>query len=140
MKELRPKHIIFFDGVCHLCNGFVDAMIRLDGRHGDTKRKFQYAPLQGESAKSKLSSQDLKSLETVIVMKKNGEILYRSNAVLFCLGELDGIWALSVLFRIFPQFIRDGVYAWVAKNRYGWFGQRDICRLPQPQERQYLLP
>jgi predicted DCC family thiol-disulfide oxidoreductase YuxK len=31
-----------------------------------------------------------------------------------------------------PKPIRDGVYDWVARNRYRWFGRLDQCLVPVP--------
>ena len=52
---------------------------------------------------------------------------------------LGGIWRLAGLLRLVPRFIRDAVYDWIARNRYGWFGKRDSCRLPSPEERAVFL-
>jgi predicted DCC family thiol-disulfide oxidoreductase YuxK len=135
MHSLNPKHIVFFDGVCHLCNGFVDQLITRDGQ-----KKFLFAPLQGETAKRELPRQDLQNLDTVIVKKNNGELLFRSEAVLFCLSEIGGPWGAMRFFKIIPRGLRDRIYSLVAKNRNSWFGQRDSCRLPLSHERPYLLP
>jgi predicted DCC family thiol-disulfide oxidoreductase YuxK len=43
------------------------------------------------------------------------------------------------MLRLVPRFIRDAVYDWVARNRYGWFGKRDSCRLPSSEERAVFL-
>ena len=34
---------------------------------------------------------------------------------------------------IIPRFIRDGVYDFIAKNRYKWFGKKDQCMIPSPE-------
>jgi predicted DCC family thiol-disulfide oxidoreductase YuxK len=29
--------------------------------------------------------------------------------------------------------------AWIARNRYRWFGKKETCRLPSPEERAKFL-
>jgi predicted DCC family thiol-disulfide oxidoreductase YuxK len=128
------KPIIFFDGICHLCNGFVDTIIRLD-----QKAQFQFAPLQGETAKKTLTSEERIHLETVILLE-NGQKYHRSDAILKILMKLGGLWRIFALGYLLPPFLRDALYAWVAHHRYAWFGQRDFCRLPEPHEKDRLLP
>ena len=73
--------IIYFDGVCNLCNGFVDFVIQRD-----KKRTFSYAALQGKSALLNLSNQDL-GLDSVVLLY-DGSVLKKSAAVLKILKEL----------------------------------------------------
>lgn len=136
MENLKnnQRRIIFFDGECHLCNGFVDALISRDLHH-----KLSFAPLQGETAKDLLSLQDRQDLNTIIYFE-SGKAYYRSDAVLRALCQLGRGYKLFRIFTLLPRFIRDSVYKWVAKNRYSWFGKEDVCRIPLPEERQYLLP
>ena len=74
MEQERP--IVFFDGVCNLCNGFVDILLRLDKKH-----VFRFASLQGQTAKTLLPPEDLEKLLTVIV--KDGDELYYSSSDIF---------------------------------------------------------
>ncbi|WP_413294192.1 thiol-disulfide oxidoreductase DCC family protein [Bdellovibrio sp. HCB185ZH] len=132
--DVKMRNVVFFDGVCHLCNGFVDAVITRDPQH-----RFLFAPLQGSTAEALLPAQDRVNLDTVIYYE-SGRIYHRSAAVLKILSGLGGVYGLSRLGWIIPGFIRDSLYKLIAKNRYSWFGQRDFCRLPTPSERSYLLP
>ncbi len=132
--DVKMRNVVFFDGVCHLCNGFVDAVISRDPQH-----RFLFAPLQGSTAEALLPPHDREKLDTVIYYE-SGRIYHRSAAVLKILSGLGGVYSLSRLGWIIPGFIRDILYKLVAKNRYSWFGQRDFCRLPTASERSYLLP
>ncbi|KHD89632.1 MAG: thiol-disulfide oxidoreductase [Bdellovibrio sp. ArHS] len=132
--DLKMRNVVFFDGVCHLCNGFVDAVISRDKTHF-----FLFAPLQGVTAEKLLSPADRTNLDTVIYFEK-GRIYRRSAAVLRILSGLGGAYRIFALARIIPGPLRDLLYNYVAKNRYHWFGEREFCRLPTPQERSYLLP
>jgi predicted DCC family thiol-disulfide oxidoreductase YuxK len=133
-NEMTDKKIIFFDGVCHLCNGFVDFLIR-----ADKKRKFFFAPLQGETSSNLLSAEKRQKLETVIYYDR-GVLHEESDAILKIFSDLGGAYRILSLGRLLPRFLRNGVYRWVARHRYGWFGEREFCRLPQPEEKTYLLP
>lgn len=128
------RNVVFFDGICHLCNGFVDAVISRDKSHS-----YLFAPLQGTTAEEVLPPKDRTNLDTVIYYE-SGKLYYRSAAILKILSGLGGLYKLSAIAWIIPGPLRDVLYKMIAKNRYAWFGQRDFCRLPTPEERSYLLP
>jgi predicted DCC family thiol-disulfide oxidoreductase YuxK len=131
---MNDQTIIFFDGVCHLCNGFINFLVRVDRR-----RVLKYAPLQGTTAAQYLSAQDRASLETIIVLN-DGKTYYRSRAILKVFSIMGGIFRVTSLLKIFPASWLDFFYRKVALNRYSWFGKREFCRLPTAAEREYLLP
>ena len=157
--------ILFFDGVCGLCNRFVDFMLR-----SDSKDLFRYAPLQGETARRRLgldgeaggrqpgsneagdhqsgsneagdhqaSGPQAGDPQSFIFLDKDA-FYEQSNAVLRALSRLGGAWRLVAVLSVFPRPLRDLVYRIVARNRYRWFGRRDACRLPTPDERDRFLP
>ena len=123
--------IIFFDGYCVLCNGFVDWLLKRD-----TKAIFKFASLQGETAK-RLLGQDIQ-LHTIIYFHDN-QRLEKSTAVFMILSDLGGLWKITKIFRLVPSFIRDSLYDLVAKVRYRVAGKRNSCRLPTPEEKQRIL-
>ncbi|HRH71389.1 MAG TPA: DCC1-like thiol-disulfide oxidoreductase family protein [Flavobacteriales bacterium] len=126
--------VVFFDGVCGLCNGFVDRLMRWD-RH----RVLRYATLQGRTAQERLPADHTEELNSIVFF--DGErLLTRSTAALHIIMKLGGAWKLAGIFLLLPHFIRDGVYNWIARNRYQWFGKHDTCRLPSPEERALFLP
>lgn len=125
--------ILFFDGVCGLCNGLVDWLLPRD-----VHKKMKFATLQGTTARSLLNPELTQDLDTVVVWSK-GTILLRSDAILACLSELGGPWKFVLALKIIPRPLRDAVYAVIARNRYGWFGKRQTCRLPLPGERLRFL-
>jgi len=131
-NEKQPP-IIFFDGACNLCNAFVDWLIR-----HDSQAKFKVASLQGTTAQQYLPA-DVRTSISSVVLLMHGQIYFESTAVLYILGKLSAPWCGLKVFLILPKILRDAVYRWVAKNRYAWFGKRDSCRLPTPQEKQHFL-
>ena len=115
---------IFFDGVCGLCNRFVDFLLRRD--HA---KRLRFATLQGTAAVVP---------ETVIYVDAAGEH-HRSDAALASLGRLGGAWSFVCVLGLVPRPIRDAVYTVIARNRYRWFGKRDTCRVPGAAERDRFL-
>lgn len=125
--------IVFFDGVCGLCNAFVDFVMARD-RGGI----FRFATLQGDTAAEKLG-QDRGDLRTVVLVE--GPIHYhKSDAALRIIADLGGVWTAARLLLLLPRFLRDWGYDFVAANRYRWFGKKDSCRIPTPGERARFLP
>ncbi len=128
MKEYKEK-IIFFDGVCGLCNGFVDFILAVD-----KKKQFLFSSLQSEFAKKNLPVEMTTELKSVVFLS-DGKQYSKSDAVLQVLDELGGVWKLSKVGRILPEKMRDSAYNLVAENRYKIFGKKDTCRLPSAEER-----
>jgi predicted DCC family thiol-disulfide oxidoreductase YuxK len=133
--KYNQERIIFFDGVCNLCNSSVDIVIRKD-----KKALFKYASLQSGFAEQLLTKQGVNpdDLDSIVLFE-NGKIYQKSTAALKIAGKMSGIYPLLGLFWIVPSFIRDGVYNWIARNRYKWFGKKETCRVPTAQERALFL-
>jgi len=126
--------ILFFDGVCGLCNASVDALLAADRR-----ARVRFAPIQGETAKRLLPPLPDDPLEwTLLYLDERGLHRY-SDAAIEVSRRVGGVYALAVVFRILPRALRDRVYRWIARNRYRWFGKRDSCRVPSPAERARFL-
>lgn len=129
----QQQTILFFDGVCGLCNGLVDWLLPRDRRE-----HIKFATLQGATARELLPADMLTDLDTVVLWH-HGRILTRSDAIITCLSELGNFWKLVGILRLLPRFLRDGVYNLVARKRYLWFGKRHVCRMPLPGERMRFL-
>ena len=128
------EKIIFFDGVCNLCNGFINFVFQYSN---DPEMKV--SSIQGETAKKYLSYEERKNLSTVIYYK-NQKKYYQSTAVLHVLKDIGSIFIILYPLIIIPAFIRNFCYDLIAKNRYRLFGKKDHCRLPTPEERNRFLP
>ncbi len=131
--ERGQSPIIFFDGVCTLCNGFVDFVIKRD------PGRFQFASLQGETARKNLDAGFLDHDPKSIVLWDEAGVHTKSQAVIRILARLPAPWKLAVGLYAVPPGMRDFFYDFIAKRRYRWFGRRDTCRLPGPQERSRIL-
>lgn len=127
--------VILFDGVCNLCNGFVQFTIERD-----KDQYFKFASLQSDTAKEILASfgLDNQSLSTVILVE-NGQYYTKSTAGLTIISRFGGLWSLAKVLLIFPKFIRDVVYDFIARNRYKWFGEKESCWIPTPELKKRFL-
>jgi predicted DCC family thiol-disulfide oxidoreductase YuxK len=125
--------IIFFDGYCGLCNGFVDFIIKFD-----KNAVFKFSPLQSEFAKTKLSQSDLKDLKSVVVLI-NDQTYRKAEAALKALAELGWPWKILLIFSLLPEKVLNFFYDLIAANRYRIFGKRETCRLPTPEERERFI-
>ncbi len=127
----RP--VLFFDGVCNLCNGTVDFFVR----HGSSNR-LMFASLQGKTAAELLDPDRIHKLETLALRTVEGTYT-QSDAVIRAAAYLRRPWSWIRVLRFIPKDIRDSLYRWVARNRYKWFGQRALCRVPSEQEAKRFL-
>lgn len=131
---IPESSIVFFDGVCSLCNGFVDFLIRQD-----REKRLTFASLQGETA-AKLFDKQLTSELQSIIFWDRGKVYQESEAVLMILSRIGGIWSFLHFLRFIPKEIRDRVYRFISKNRYVLFGKRETCRVPSADERTRFQP
>ena len=127
--------VILFDGVCNLCNGAVQFIIKRD-----PNGVFRFASLQSDAGQDILKRHDLptEDFDTMVVVDGD-EVLTRSTAALHILRRLGGVWWIAYAFIIVPRYLRDAVYAIVVKNRYRWFGQREECMVPTPDLKSRFL-
>ena len=134
MRSLEHP-IIFFDGVCAMCNRFVDLILRADRREA-----FRFAPLQGETARALLPPLAGDPREWSMIYLDERGVHEQSDASLEVYRRLGGVWWLASLLRLVPRFVRTPVYRLIARNRYRWFGRRDSCRVPSAEEKARFLP
>ena len=126
----QDKKIILFDGVCNLCNGFVQFVIK-----HDKKDIFRFAALQSEIGQDILKNVKLlnKNIDSVVLFEPEIGYLLKSNAALEILKNLGGIFYFSIIFKIFPLIIRDAIYDYIAQHRYKWLGKKESCMIPTPE-------
>lgn len=133
MNDQDP--VIFFDGLCNLCNGAVQFTIARDHHH-----VFRFSSLQSDYAKQRLTPFNIDpSKGNSLVLVEDGKAYERSTAALRIAKKLNGLWPLLYGFIIIPTFIRDWIYDYVAKNRYNWFGKRASCWVPTQELKDKFL-
>jgi predicted DCC family thiol-disulfide oxidoreductase YuxK len=127
--------VILFDGVCNLCSGFVQFVIARD-----RARRFRFASLQSDAGRRCLEACGVAGrLPDSIVLIEDGAVFTRSAAALRIARRLGLPWSIAAAFVVVPPPVRDFVYDLVARNRYRWFGKRDVCLVPTPELRERFL-
>ncbi|MBZ0202600.1 MAG: thiol-disulfide oxidoreductase DCC family protein [Ignavibacteria bacterium] len=133
---MSKKHlIILFDGVCNFCNSSVNFIMSCD-KHD----RFRFAALQSEPGieLQKKYGLDFNDIQSFILI--DGNRFYRKTTAALKVG-----WYLGFPYNIFyplilvPPFIRNIIYNIIAKYRYKWFGKKEACRIPTPDERAKFL-
>jgi predicted DCC family thiol-disulfide oxidoreductase YuxK len=128
--------MLFYDGVCAMCNGIVKTILRID-----EAGVFHFAPLQGETAElaRRLHPDFPTDLETVVYVK-DGRVYLRSRAAALAMLELPYPAKALSWFRFLPAWLTDFFYGIIARVRYRVFGKYDHCPLPPEEQRKRFLP
>ena len=140
MPDTNSHTLVLYDGVCGLCNGLNQFLLKRDRRD-----HFRFATLQSELAATLLKRYgvDAVDLDTVYVVadyeQRTQQLLARSDAILHVLLQLGGLWSLLRIGRVLPKSLRDGLYNVVARNRYRFFGKYDVCLMPEERYRRKFL-
>lgn len=126
-----PKHkkVILFDGVCNLCNNSVLKVIKYD-----KKNTFLFAALQSETGKKIVNhlNIDTDKIDSIILYEPGITYEVKSTAALKVMQDFGGLWYFTQIGLIFPEFFRNYIYDYIAKNRYKWFGKKESCMIPTP--------
>lgn len=131
----RTAPVILFDGVCNLCNRSVNFII-----DRDATGLFRFASLQSSAGRDLTSRFGLEADQQQTLILVEGDRCYtRSTAALRIASKLRGPWKALYLLIVVPKPIRDGIYNWVSRNRYTWFGRSETCRIPTPELRRRFL-
>lgn len=126
---ISSHSILIFDGECNLCNNWVNLVIRFD-----KKQRFKFCTLQSEIGRKLIGEQfSLDTFPETVVLLENGKLFTHSTAALKIVQHLAFPVSLLAVFKIIPVKMRDGMYNWIARNRYKWFGKRQGCMVPEPE-------
>lgn len=131
-----PGRVLFFDGVCVMCNGLVERLLRADKDH-----LFRFASLQGETADAarKKHPEIPSELETMVYMEDD-QVYMRSAGVFAAMKHMPYPWKALSWFRWLPKWLTDIGYSLVAKTRYRVFGKYEQCPVPPVEDRARFLP
>lgn len=131
---MNDKPVILFDGVCNLCSGSVQFILKRD-----KENKFLFASLQSAYGQKILTRFNLPADNfNSFILYQDGKIFFKSTGALKMFSQLKG-WKWVKLFWLVPKFIRDWIYGIIAKNRYKWFGKKEECWLPTPELKERFL-
>lgn len=127
------KSIIFFDGYCNLCNGFINYCL-----DHDTNKIFLFAALDSKAAQIIIPEELIANyrknpLEGTVFLWENERLYSRSEAAFRIFSKLNTILRFISIFRFLPKILTDGIYKWIARNRYKMFGRSESCRMPSPE-------
>lgn len=130
------RSVVLFDGGCNLCHAGVRFIIRHDPRG-----RFVFAPLGSDAAGKVLeragcSGQELPDSMLVV---EEGSVYSGSDAALRIARHLRFPWSVAWVLRFVPRAVRDRVYGLIARKRYRWFGKRNSCPAPTPEQRARFL-
>ncbi|WP_342472278.1 thiol-disulfide oxidoreductase DCC family protein [Metasolibacillus sp. FSL H7-0170] len=125
--------IVLFDGECHFCDASVQFIIKRD-----PKGYFQFASLQSEVGRGLLERYQVPKADSIVLIE-NGRYFLQSTAALKIARRLQGFWRFAYVFIAVPTGVRNFAYNKLAKNRYKWFGKKELCELPSQDIRQRFL-
>ncbi|MDQ3665608.1 MAG: DCC1-like thiol-disulfide oxidoreductase family protein [Acidobacteriota bacterium] len=140
MPETNSNTLVLYDGLCGLCNGLNQFLLKRDPND-----HFRFASLQSEFAASLLKRYDINAvdLDTVYVVADYGQpsqrLLSRADAILHALNRLGGMWGFFRAGGVLPKSLRDALYSLVARNRYRVFGKYEVCLMPEEKYRKKFL-
>ena len=132
--------VLLYDGVCGFCNRMVQFVLR-----HDREKNFRFASLQSAFAtrvlaKKGVDASDLNSIYIVVFREDGDLMLKRSDAVVFVLEELPGVWpAVGRALRSVPRTLRDWGYRVIARSRYQLFGRYENCPIPSESDRERFI-
>lgn len=128
--------VIVFDGMCVLCSANARFVLRND-RHG----LFRLAAMQGEAGSTLMRQQGIDPLDPETFIVVDGERVLRNSDAVFAIWRgLGWPWKAGTVFAFIPRPLRDAAYRMVARNRYRWFGRREQCFVPSPEQAERVLP
>ncbi len=129
MGENDQKPIVFFDGICNLCNGAVQFLLKRD-----KTEQFLFASLQSDAAKYILLQYNVKKIKMdSIILTEDGQVYDKSTAILKICKYLSWPWSIMTVARVLPLSFRDKIYDYIAKHRYKWFGTKNTCTMMLPE-------
>jgi predicted DCC family thiol-disulfide oxidoreductase YuxK len=126
------ENLILYDGKCNLCNYTLQFILKRD-----KLKIFNYLPLQSSQAEEFLKTIRFNQpgIDSVIFIEK-GRAYIKSEAFFRIAKKLGGLYKLIAVFRIFPNKFSDWIYDVIAKNRYNWFGENEVCMIDSRQTKQ----
>ncbi|RRO17119.1 thiol-disulfide oxidoreductase DCC family protein [Flavobacteriaceae bacterium 14752] len=136
-KQLpEDKHIILFDGICNFCNDSVRFIMKRD-----KKDLYRYASLQSELGQKLTQERNINTdeVDSIILIQPSEAYYIKSDAALEIAKNMSGLYPVLSIFLVLPRGFRDFFYDLIAKNRYKWFGKKEICPMPLPEEQDKFL-
>ncbi len=132
MEKLpKDKKIILFDGVCNLCDATVQKVIK-----ADKKGRFSFCSLTVRLRKRDHQDYigiDTEKTDSIILYEPGIAYHIKAEAAIEIAKTIGGVYSLLGIFSVFPNWLKDIGYDFVAKNRYKWYGKKESCMIPTPE-------
>lgn len=134
-KIRKNQAVILFDGHCNFCNNSVQFVLKRD-----IQKHFLFASLSSKSGQDflKKHAKEHQNTDSILLITEN-KIYSKSSAALKITQSLSGLWFFLAVLRIIPPYFRNIVYDYIAKNRYKWFGKKEICHIPTKEEKSRFI-
>ena len=120
MSRSLNSEIIIYDGICVLCNYFIQFILKVD-----KKAHFKVTNLQSDFTKTKYP--EVLAVDSVAVILENGKILQKSKAVFYILQKTKVLPLVRILIYVLPTFFSNIIYDFIALIRYKLFGKYTYC-------------
>lgn len=142
--ESNNKNVLFLDGDCVFCQRSAQLVHRIDKRN-----VLHFAPLQGETARSLpegwrlMDSTNSGAPSAAVLAEHFGSetVWWRgADAILRTLKLIGGFWSYFWPLHHLPEWLKEPVYEWIAKNRYRIAGKTSACELPTKTFAEKLMP
>lgn len=132
----KGKKIVLFDGVCNLC----DASVQFIYKH-DKNDIFRFVAIQSELGQKIIAHLgiDTSKTDSIILYEPGVAYYFKAEAALRIAKDLKSTYSLLYIFIKVPDYIKNSVYDYIAKNRYKWYGKKDACMIPTPELRAKFL-
>ncbi len=129
LEDVKDKKIVVFDGVCNLCHGGVNFIIK---HNADQSIYFTQVQSETGQALQEFAGIDVLAEETMIFFE-NGKVYTEGKGATRIYRHFA--WPAKFLYLIYflPKFILNPIYKYVAKNRYRWYGKKEVCMMPKPE-------
>jgi predicted DCC family thiol-disulfide oxidoreductase YuxK len=126
------ENLILYDGKCNLCNYTLQFILKRD-----KLKIFNYLPLQSSQAEELLKTIQFNQPDiNSVIFIENGQAYIKSEAFFRIASNLGGLFKIMTVFRILPKKFSDWIYDVIAKNRYNWFGKKEVCMIISRQTKQ----
>lgn len=134
--QLEGKQLVLFDGVCTFCNNSVRFIMKRDKND-----VFRFASLQSELGQQMTKERgiDTSNIDSIILIEFGTAYYIKSTAALEIAKQLKGAWPILGIFLYLPESLRNAIYDFIARNRYKWFGKKENCPMPTPEERNKII-
>ena len=121
-----------FDGVCNLCDGFINFVA-----DHDSERRVKFGAQQKHVDLLARVGAPL-DLSTVVLIQGD-TYTTKSTAALRTIALMDWPWSALAAAHALPAVLRDWGYGMVAAHRYRLFGKVESCRVPSGDFRKRFI-